>query len=137
MKVWIEEIVSMTGSHLGRVFYSWETAKKAMESSEILRPEHIHEEDQSIVIETRSGGIIIKPHEVIKEIGEPLYVLRLWDMFDGWMDVSDPVSKEQADKLYNEKTSNGLRNTRYSDGDYYKVFPAGTKMVFTPEYLGR
>ena len=68
---------------------------------------------------------------------EKQYILRLWDMFDGWIDVSGELSKEEADKLYNEKTENGTKNTKYEDGDYYCIFPAGTRMFFTPERLGR
>jgi hypothetical protein len=68
---------------------------------------------------------------------EKLYVVRLWDMFDGWIDITSSISKEEADKLWNEKTSNGTRMTKYADGDYYKIFPANTKMVYTPEFLGR
>lgn len=68
---------------------------------------------------------------------EEQYILRFWDMFDGWMNVSEPMSKEDADALWNEKTDNGTRNTKYSDGDYYRVFPADTKMIFTPDTLGR
>jgi hypothetical protein len=58
-------------------------------------------------------------------------------MFDGWMDVSKPMSKEEADLLWQEKTENGTKNTKYADGDYYAVFPADTKMLYTPEFLGR
>lgn len=68
---------------------------------------------------------------------EELFILRLWDMFDGWIDVSKPVSKDEADKLFNEETNNGTRNTKYSDGDYYRVFPADTRMIVTPDFLGR
>ena len=65
------------------------------------------------------------------------FVVRLYDMFDGWIDVSGPLDKEDADKIWNKNTSNGVRNTKYSDGDYYKIFPAETKMLHTPEYRGR
>jgi hypothetical protein len=58
-------------------------------------------------------------------------------MFDGWIDLTEPVTKTEADRLWNEKTDNGKKNTKYSDGDYYRVFPADTKMIFTPEFLGR
>ena len=68
---------------------------------------------------------------------EDKFILRLWDMFDGWMDVSKPVSKEEADKLWNEKTENGTKMTKFDDGDYWKVFPADTHMIYTPEFLGR
>ncbi len=68
---------------------------------------------------------------------ELLYIVRLWDMFDGWIDISKPISKAEADKLWNEKTCHGTINTKYVDGDYYAIFPADTKMVYTPEFLGR
>ena len=68
---------------------------------------------------------------------EKLYILRLYDMFDGWIDVTDPVSKSEAVAAWSENTKGGTQNTKYADGDYYKVFPADTKMVYTPEFLGR
>jgi hypothetical protein len=68
---------------------------------------------------------------------EQLYIVRLWDMFDGWMDVSEPMSKAEAEKLWNEKTDNGKKNTKYADGDYYAIYPADTRMRVTPEALGR
>ena len=68
---------------------------------------------------------------------EKQYIVRLWDMFDGWIDISQPLSKEEADFLWNEKTKDGSCNTKYSDGDYYKIFPSDTRMVYTPEFLDR
>ena len=68
---------------------------------------------------------------------EKLYVLRLYDMFDGWMDIGKPCTKAEADAAWNEKTDNGTKNTKYSDGDYYRVFPADTRMLHTPEFRGR
>lgn len=65
------------------------------------------------------------------------FIVRLWDMMDGWIDVHGPCSKEEAEKIWNEMTKNGTRNTKYADGDYYKVFPANTRMIYTPEFLGR
>ncbi len=61
-----------------------------------------------------------------------LFVVRLWDGMDGeWMDVSDPISKEAADQVWNEKTDNGTKSTKYSDIDYYKVFSTKTKMLYS------
>lgn len=65
------------------------------------------------------------------------YIVRLWDMFDGWIDISGPVSKKEAQAIWNKETKNGKCNTKYSDGDYYAIFPANTKMIYTPEFLGR
>jgi hypothetical protein len=66
-----------------------------------------------------------------------LFVVRLFDMFDGWIDVSGPLSKHEADSLWNERTGNGKHHTKYADGDYYAIFPADTRMLMTPEYLER
>jgi hypothetical protein len=68
---------------------------------------------------------------------EKLYVARLFDMFDGWLDITSPMSKEGTEKYWNEKTNNGTKMTCYADGDYWKIFPANTRMLMTPEYLGR
>ena len=62
---------------------------------------------------------------------EKLYVVRVWDGMDGiWCDVSEPVTKEEADRIWNEKTGNGTKATSFDDIDYYKVFPVDTKMLF-------
>lgn len=66
-----------------------------------------------------------------------LKIVRLWDMMDGWIDISKPIKQEDALKIWNERTHNGTRNTRYADGDYYAIFDADTKMIYTPEFLGR
>ena len=72
--------------------------------------------------------------EADRRAAAELFVVRLWDSFDGlWMDVSEPVSREQAEAIWNEKTSNASKNTSFRDTDYYKVFPAGTVMTFSYE----
>ena len=63
-----------------------------------------------------------------KEVKE-LFVVRLYDGFDNeWMDVSEPVSKEEAERILSKETHNGTRNTSFGDIDYYKIFPADTTM---------
>ncbi len=68
---------------------------------------------------------------------DQLYVVRLWDGFDGeWMDVSGPLSKDDAETLAGDKNAArigsgaGNRNGNYNEIDYYKAFPADTKMLF-------
>jgi hypothetical protein len=72
---------------------------------------------------------------------EDFYILRLWDMFDGWIDIEDNLTPgfivQEVNNLLNEKTENGTIMTSFNDGDYYCVFPSDTKMYFTPEKLGR
>lgn len=64
-------------------------------------------------------------------------VLRLFDMFDGWLDVYGPAPFEECLEKYNKKTANGTKNTGYGNGDYWAIYPAGTQMLYTPELLGR
>jgi hypothetical protein len=65
------------------------------------------------------------------------YVLRQFDKFDGWIDVSGHLSEEEAHALYQKETFGGTRYTRYSDPYYFSIFPANTRMIYTPESLGR
>lgn len=66
-----------------------------------------------------------------------LFIVRLWDMFDGWIDITTPVSRIEADAVWNDRTGTGTHHTDYGDGDYYAVFPADTRMMITPESTGR
>jgi hypothetical protein len=59
-----------------------------------------------------------------------LYVVRLYDGFDNqWMDVSDPVCYTEARKVWDEKTKKGTEKVSFEDIDYFKIFPADTKMI--------
>lgn len=61
-----------------------------------------------------------------------LYIVRLYDGFDNeWIDVSSPVSKEEAQRIWNNKTKNGTEKTEFNDIDYYEIFPADRIMVFS------
>lgn len=63
---------------------------------------------------------------------DPKFIVRLYDGMDNqWIDVSGPVNKTEANRIYAEKTENGTKNTTYDDIDYYRVFPANTKMLFS------
>lgn len=66
-----------------------------------------------------------------------LFVVRLFDMFDGWIDVTVAVTEAEANRVLNEKTQNGTRKAKFADGDYYCIFPANTQMLVTPETTGR
>lgn len=60
-----------------------------------------------------------------------LFIVRLWDGMDGiWCDVSEPVTKQEADRIWNERTENGTKSTKYADIDYYAIFPADTAMLY-------
>jgi hypothetical protein len=66
-----------------------------------------------------------------------LFVVRLFDMFDGWIDITGAVTRAEADRILSEKTDGGKKNVSYGEGDYYRIFPANTRMLVTPEALGR
>lgn len=62
---------------------------------------------------------------------EPTFIVRHYDGFDGdWLDITDPLPWEEAKAVWNERTNNGTKNTKYDDIDYYKVFPSDTRMLF-------
>lgn len=69
--------------------------------------------------------------------GATQFTVRLYDMFDGWIDVCPHVSEEEAITYWLEKTDYGKQKTQFADGDYYRIFPADTQMVVTPEFLER
>ena len=64
-----------------------------------------------------------------KKLVPKLFIVRLFDMFDGWMDISSPVTAKEAKRIWNESTKNGTKNTSFQDGDYYSIFPANTRMI--------
>lgn len=71
---------------------------------------------------------------------EKLYVVRLYDGFDNmWLDVSGPLPYDKAKEIWLEKTNNGTKFTKFNDIDYYKIFPADTRMMYSSEagYRGR
>ena len=68
---------------------------------------------------------------------DDLYVVRLFDMFDGWVGGHKKMSWKDAVAYWLEQTEGGTRKTNYGDGDYWDIFPANTRMLMTPEYLGR
>ncbi len=83
-------------------------------------------------------GIISENDAIPSEKPEQLYIVRLWDGFDGeWMDVSEPLPREEAVQICGDKNENrrgsaaGKRTGNYSDIDYYSVFPADTTMRFS------
>lgn len=64
--------------------------------------------------------------------------LRLWDGMDGvWCDVVTSVDLAFALRAWCERTVNGEHNTKYGDIDYYKIFPADTRMLYSDDFTMR
>lgn len=65
-------------------------------------------------------------------MAEELFVVRLYDSFDNqWCDITVALPRAQADRVWKAKTANGTRQTKYEDGDYFEIFPAGSVMLFS------
>lgn len=70
-----------------------------------------------------------KPRGPIK--GVEKYTLRHYDAYDHyWFDVKANIGYQEAKALWLEETKNGTRYTQYSDGAYFDIFPADTRMIF-------
>ena len=60
------------------------------------------------------------------------FIVRQYDGFDNeWIDISKPMSKEEAKELWNKRTKDGTKNTCFADIDYYEIFPADTIMRYS------
>lgn len=63
---------------------------------------------------------------------QKLFVVRLYDGFDNlWIDITKPVSEEEANEIWNTYTENGTVKSRCEHIDYYAIFPADTKMIYS------
>jgi hypothetical protein len=67
-----------------------------------------------------------------------LFTVRVWDGMDGcWCDVVANVDLAFALRAWCERTAAGTRATSYSDIDYYRIFPADTKMLWSGDFTMR
>jgi len=67
-----------------------------------------------------------------------VFTLRVWDGMDGcWCDVVANVDLAFALRAWCERTADGTKATSYSDIDYYKIFPADTKMLWADGFTMR
>jgi hypothetical protein len=57
------------------------------------------------------------------------YIVRQWDGMDGcWTDGTGEVGREEALRVWAERTDGGTRCVAYAEIDYYRIFPGGTRM---------
>ena len=63
---------------------------------------------------------------------EEKFIVRLYDGFDNeWMNITKSINKDEAMKVWNKETLDGTKNVCFDDIDYYKIFPADTRMFFS------
>jgi hypothetical protein len=66
------------------------------------------------------------------------FTLRVWDGMDGcWCDVVANVDLAFALKAWCERTRDGTKATCYDDIDYYRIFPADTRMLWSGDFTMR
>lgn len=66
------------------------------------------------------------------------FTLRLWDGMDGcWCDVVADVDLAFALREWCKRTDDGTRATSFSDIDYYRIFPADTRMLWSGDFTMR
>lgn len=62
------------------------------------------------------------------------FTVRLWDGMDGvWCDLPEATNVDLAFAMrtWCERTNDGTQNTKYGDIDYYKIFSAETKLMYS------
>lgn len=66
------------------------------------------------------------------------FTLRVFDGMDGcWCDVVANVDLAFALRAWCERTADGTKATSYGDIDYYKIFLADTKMLYSGDFTMR
>ena len=64
----------------------------------------------------------------------PFWILRHYDGFDNeWIDITGAIPYAEALTVYNDRTNNGEKNAKFADIDYYCLFPADTKMLYSAD----
>lgn len=59
------------------------------------------------------------------------FIVRVWDGMDGcWSDCTGEVGCDEALRYWAEKTDGGTRRVSFSEIDYYRIFPGGTRMCW-------
>jgi len=76
-----------------------------------------------------------RPKEIWPD--EPLFTLRMYDYYDGWIDIATNLSAEQVEERWLERTKGGTENFKFTGttGHYYDIFPANTRMFWNSEVL--
>jgi len=60
------------------------------------------------------------------------FTVRLYDGFDHqWIDVLANVPLAEAFTAWMKETKDGTKNTRFDHIDYYRIFPADTRMLYS------
>jgi hypothetical protein len=76
-------------------------------------------------------SVMGKPGDLNFEDPNARFIVRLWDGMDGcWCDCTSSVNAKKALEEWNKYTASGTKSTRFADIDYYRIFPADTRMLW-------
>lgn len=74
----------------------------------------------------------VEPKTCSAGVPGKLYTVRHYDGFDNnWIDIKADVPYEVARQVWDDHTKGGTENTRFEDIDYFDIFEADTKMIFS------
>lgn len=79
---------------------------------------------------------VMHPYDLNDTSGK--FTVRIYDGMDFcWCDVGEAtnVDWEIALKVWMERTKNGTDRTNFSHIDYYRIFPADTRMIYSSEFV--
>jgi hypothetical protein len=99
--------------------------------SAVLHLIQLHREAGAVPVEALIELVRVQAPTPPEEAANQQFVLRLYDGHEHrWWDETDkPVSWDEALRLWEEKTRNGMERASYSDGQYFDIFPADTRMI--------
>jgi hypothetical protein len=59
----------------------------------------------------------------------PRFIVRVWDGMDGcWTNCTGEVTRDEALRYWAERTDCGAHHVSFAEIDYYRIFPAETRM---------
>jgi hypothetical protein len=79
-----------------------------------------------------AAQLLARHPELLTADADAQWVLRHYDGFDNeWCDITQPLEATEAIRQYLEKTLKGTKWVGFNEIDYYRLFPADTKMVYS------
>jgi hypothetical protein len=70
-------------------------------------------------------------HPAIDFARHQTFVVRVWDGMDGcWSDCTGEVDRDEALRIWADRTNGGTHRVSFREIDYYAIFPSGTRMLW-------
>lgn len=95
-------------------------------------PRNVVSESEEVSIVAQAYARYLTLHRVMPE-SDKGFVVRLWDGMDGtWCDCGEPHALlEGALAVWFQRTERGTKNVSFNEIDYYRIFPADTRMHYS------